>query len=82
MEEVITKIEEKVMNILEINNKCLNALKNLLEENKKMKTQLEDISARESGVEEQLLRLLSNIETAESIAQETKEAQQEIFEIL
>lgn len=82
MDEVITKIEEKVMNILEINSKCLNALKNLLEDNKNLKKQIEELSDRESGVEDQLLRLLSNIETAETIAKETKEAQQELYEIL
>lgn len=82
MEEVITKIEDKVMNILEINSKCLNALKDLLKENKELKERLEEAGERESGVQEQLLRLLSNIETAESVVAETKESQHELYEIL
>ena len=82
MEEIITKIEDKVINMLEVNSKCLNALRKILEENKSLKEKLEEASAQQSGVEEQLLRLLSNIETAESVVEESKETHNELYEIL
>lgn len=82
MDEIIMQIEEKVTNILEINNKCLAALKNLLEENKELRENLEETTESQTGVEEQLLKLLTNIESAQTSMEEVKESHQELYEIL
>lgn len=82
MDEIISKIEDKIVNMLDVNNKCLNALRKVLEENKEIKEKLEAASVKQDGVEEQLLKLLSNIESAESVVDETKEAHSDLYEIL
>ena len=82
MDEIINKIEDKIINMLDVNNKCLNALRKILEENKALKDKLEEASVKQNGVEEQLLRLLSNIESAESVVEETKETHSDLYEIL
>lgn len=82
MDTLISQIEEKILYLVDFNQKTLEALTSSLSQNHELKAQLEGLQLEKLALEEKLGELLKTLEQSQESLQESRETHKDLHEIL
>jgi hypothetical protein len=82
MDTLISQIEEKILYILDFNQKTLDELTDTQSQNHDLKTQIEQLQIEKLSIEEKLAELLQTLEQSENTLQQKTETYKELHEII